>query len=143
MCYANIVCLSLLIIYLLGGMNTLYQYGTNNPYTLSEFNTTCVDLVDVFPVPNSVLRPVSEGAKFTDYAFHFWYSHPLKIRTVPVAYLSVSFTQNIFPFYATYYGESESSILAYFRIPNNFKIARLVCMLIHILLSFIKAIEGL
>lgn len=105
-----------------------YSYGANNPYTISDSNSTCVDLMEIFPVPNSILKPIFEGEDFSDYLFHFWYSHPIKIHTAPIAYLSISFSLNssIYPYYAAYYGEGETSVMSYFRIPSDLKIARLV-----------------
>jgi len=102
-----------------------YRYGINNPFTNSEFNSTCVDLINVFPVPNTVLNPTLEEALFTDYSFHLWFSHPIKIHTVPIAYLSMSLVLKLFPYYSTYYGESETSMVIYFRVPNELKVSRL------------------
>ncbi len=100
--------------------------GGGNTYSTSNYESTCVDLMEIFPVPNSVLKPISEKNDFSDYLFHFWYSHPFVVHTAPIAYLSISLTSIIVPQYAAYYGESESSMITYFRIPSNLKIARLV-----------------
>ena len=116
-----------------------YRYGINNPFTISEFNSTCVDLIDIIPVPNSVLYPILEEANFSDYSFHLWFSHPIKIYNVPIAYLSLSLVVQIFPYYSSYYGESETSMVTYFRIPNELKVSRLANKLTQLFLLHVQS----
>lgn len=111
-----------------GGYRIPDQYGLDEPFTVSELYPSCVDILDVWPTPNSVLKPFREETLFTDYIVQLWFTRPLEVQLDSVVSLSVTTTclLNFLPIYATYFGGSERNLLVYFRIPNYFKFARLV-----------------
>lgn len=108
-------------------------YSLDEPFTASELFPSCVDILDIWPTPNSILKPYMEESTFSDYIIQLWFSRPLKVQLDSVVTLSVSINKllNLVPYYATYFGGSERNLLAYFRIPNNLKFARLVNLNSH------------
>ena len=107
-----------------------------NDELLTVYDPSCIDIIDVWPPPYSILRPIFnkvQGDNFKDYVVKITFSRPLKFRTrwwwrrlgSPVS-LSISVTKllKFSPYYYVqhFYG-SERTFLFYFRIPESMRYA--------------------
>ena len=104
------------------------HYGLNEQFTVSELPPSCVDLIDVWPTPNTFLKPFRVDNLFSDYSIQLWFSRPVEVPLNPFVSVSVSNTKilNLLPYYTSYFGGSERNLLVFFRIPNGLKFVRLV-----------------
>lgn len=103
----------------------MYISDNYGHYTQSEFYPSCVDIVDVWPQPNSVLKPFHEYSSYADYMMKVTFSRPVEIPKLQMSYaiLSVSTISplNFYPYYARFSQGSEKVLWLYFRIANSMR----------------------
>lgn len=100
------------------------NYGVNDYYTISEVFPTCEDLVDVWPVPNSVLEPILTSAEYEVYVFRVTFSRPVLPRGKR-PYFTLTFSTikplTYLPYYYRYSYGSQRSLWLYFKVSLSMK----------------------
>lgn len=102
------------------------EYEFNHDYrSVPDQYPSCVDIVDIWPPPNSVLRPIHEHATFADYVMKITFSRPVVFGKIDKSYVTLSIsTINLLgfhPLYSRYLYGSERTLLVYFRVANSMK----------------------
>ena len=96
------------------------EYSFNEHHSLSDQYPSCVDIVDVWPPPHSVLRPMHKHTGYADYMIRITFSRPIREKSKYVSYVTLSVSTikplSFQPFYSLV---GSRSIWTYFRIANS------------------------
>ena len=101
----------------------LGYYSFFENFTVADVFPTCADIVDVWPPPNSVLKPLRVNSLHEVHVIRVTFSRSIVVKnyTKPYFTLSVSTIQPLMflPYYYRYSYGSEKSFWVYFRIPHS------------------------
>lgn len=100
-------------------------YDFENGTKVYETYSSCVDNVDIWPPPYSILKPLRQYISYTVYVIKVILSHQVKFANLNKTYISFSISTinplEFGPYYTKYSGKS---LLAYFKVPNPMKYVR-------------------
>lgn len=100
------------------------DYGFLTWYTVSELYPSCVNIVDIWPLPNSVLKPFNDSGLFAVYLIKVTFSRSVRVlsheRSRIFFSLSVSTSKPLKfrPYYYRHTVSSERTFWLYFRVPT-------------------------
>lgn len=100
------------------------KYDFSEHQLVSSQYPSCVDVVDVWPSPHSVWRPIYQHNGYADYLLKLTFSRPiLEKSNKSYVTLSTSTIKPLYfqPFYSQYSHGSERSLWVYFRVTDSMK----------------------
>lgn len=108
--------------------NILSNGEFETTHTISELYPSCVDVVNVWPPPNSILKPLQEYSSYAVYVIKVTFSRQIKLANLNRTYISFSISTinplNFSPYYTKYSYGSGRSLWTYFKVLNFMKYVR-------------------
>ena len=97
-------------------------------HTESEVYPSCVDVVDIWPPPYSVLQSLHEYPSYSVYVIKVSFSRQVKLVNLSKTYISFTVSTihplKFSPYYTKYAYGSGRAIWGYFRVFNSVKYTR-------------------
>lgn len=98
--------------------------------SISELYPSCVDVVNIWPPPNSILKPLYEYSTYAVYVIKVTFSRQVKLASVSKTYISFSMSTinplNFSPYYTKHSYGSGRSIWTYFQVTKFMRYIRYI-----------------